>query len=584
MDLREYEQKKFAIAEILRRMSYVVSDDQSDRKERLRGLFARLAEDRFNLVVVGRFSRGKTSLMNAILGTDRLPTGIAPLTSVITTVTYGSVEQAVLKYRNRVLDQVIPIESLPRYITQDGNPGNVQGIQTAEIQLPCETLRRGVYFVDTPGFGSVIVENTLTTESFLPEADAFVLVTSYESPLSDDEMRFFKAGAASGKPIFIVMNKHDLVSAADRRVAVAFVRKEVEQVFGRATPQVFSVSSTEGLQAKRAGDASRLAASGIVELESQILEFLLKEKNREFLLRMCERIQDLLQEFPSSAEAAHLKAQAGGLLGSIGRENGRTSPLGGADTLANLHQIDACEICRHIADKLWDFLCRYQQAIIVSEEEQRRFASRGGFCPFHTWEYESIASPYGTCNGYPTLLDRLSSGLRDAASSTGHRGALLARLQRLLPSQDECLLCRVRAEAEEEAIAATAKRLDDDHGKALKSLSAICLPHFAMLVDAVREDEAARGLIEHQAAVLERFSEDMRRYALKHDAVRRYLASREETTVAKRALLAVAGHPRVNFTPRPADAPSPGVGGSSLGKSAAGPSIHTVRGAPKAMT
>jgi hypothetical protein len=55
----------------------------------------------------------------------------------------------------------------------------------AEIQLPAEILRRGFYFVDTPGLGSVIVENTLTTETFLPEADAFVLVTSYESPLSE---------------------------------------------------------------------------------------------------------------------------------------------------------------------------------------------------------------------------------------------------------------------------------------------------------------------------------------------------------------------------------------------------------------
>jgi len=50
----------------------------------------------------------------------------------------------------------------------------------------------------------VIVENTLTAEAFLPEADAFILVTGYESPLSEEELRFFKAGAASGKRIFIV--------------------------------------------------------------------------------------------------------------------------------------------------------------------------------------------------------------------------------------------------------------------------------------------------------------------------------------------------------------------------------------------
>lgn len=49
----------------------------------------RLAQDRFNLVTVGRFSRGKSSLMNALLETNRLPMGVVPITSVITMVQHG---------------------------------------------------------------------------------------------------------------------------------------------------------------------------------------------------------------------------------------------------------------------------------------------------------------------------------------------------------------------------------------------------------------------------------------------------------------------------------------------------------------
>jgi Dynamin family len=126
MDLRGYEQNKFAIAEILRSASACVPEQRTELRARLQDLFARLAEDRFNLVVVGRFNRGKTSLMNAILGTDRLPIGIVPLTSVITTVGYGSKERVVLKYANRILDREIPIAALLQHITQQGNPGNVQ--------------------------------------------------------------------------------------------------------------------------------------------------------------------------------------------------------------------------------------------------------------------------------------------------------------------------------------------------------------------------------------------------------------------------------------------------------------------------
>jgi hypothetical protein len=57
-------------------------------------------------------------------------------------------------------------------------------------------------------------------------------------------------------------------------------------------------------------------------------------------------------------------------------------------------------------------------------------------------------------------------------------------------------------------------------------------------------------LILRQAALLERLSEDMRRFALKHDGLRRYLASEEETNAADRALLILAGHRTIN-TPLP---------------------------------
>jgi len=199
MDLSEYEHSKFELPEVLRSASALLPNEEYERRQRIRDLQARLAEDRFNLVVVGRFSRGKTSLMNAVIGSDRLPTGIVPLTSVITTVTYGSKEQVVLEYQDRGMRSQIPLEALPDYITQAGNPGNSKKIKVAEVQLPSDVLRRGSYFVDTPGLGSPILENTRTTESFLPEADAFILVTGYESPLSEDEVRFLRGVSNSAR-------------------------------------------------------------------------------------------------------------------------------------------------------------------------------------------------------------------------------------------------------------------------------------------------------------------------------------------------------------------------------------------------
>lgn len=132
------------------------------------------------------------------------------------------------------MDQEIPLEALPQYVTQQGNPGNVKGIKDAEVQLPAEFLRRGFHFVDTPGLGSAIEENTRTTESFLPEADAFLLVTSYESPLSDEEVRFFRAAASSPRRIFMVVNKQDTVRDRERADALDYLQQKLDAMFGEA--------------------------------------------------------------------------------------------------------------------------------------------------------------------------------------------------------------------------------------------------------------------------------------------------------------------------------------------------------------
>jgi hypothetical protein len=74
---------------------------------------AKLAEDRFSIAVLGQFKRGKSSLLNAIIGSNLLPTGILPLTSVITIVRFGSRERLVIQRRGRQFPEHEPIAALP---------------------------------------------------------------------------------------------------------------------------------------------------------------------------------------------------------------------------------------------------------------------------------------------------------------------------------------------------------------------------------------------------------------------------------------------------------------------------------------
>jgi len=71
-------------------LSALAEGNQSeDLRASLAALSDKLKKNRFNLAVLGQTKRGKSSFINALLGARILPTGVLPLTSVITRVTWA---------------------------------------------------------------------------------------------------------------------------------------------------------------------------------------------------------------------------------------------------------------------------------------------------------------------------------------------------------------------------------------------------------------------------------------------------------------------------------------------------------------
>jgi hypothetical protein len=105
-----------------------------------------LAEDRFHLAVFGQLKRGKSSLRNAIVGREVLPTGLLPLTSAITTLCYGLHDRLIVQRKGWSIPQEIAVAELADYVTEKGNPGNVKGVLEARLELPAAFLRRGLHF------------------------------------------------------------------------------------------------------------------------------------------------------------------------------------------------------------------------------------------------------------------------------------------------------------------------------------------------------------------------------------------------------------------------------------------------------
>jgi len=217
-----------------------------------------------------------------------LPTGVLPLTSVITTVRYGDHEHVIIRGTGSSPAREIPFDRLEEYVTEKGNPGNRKQVALAEVYLPSEILRLGFHFIDTPGVGSAISANTATTIRFLSEADAVIFVTSYESAMNEGELSFLYTVSQHVHRIFLVVNKLDLVSPEEGKTVLESIRKICTEL-GITRPQVFSVSARQGLQARLTVNQEMLTQSGLVELEGALTNFLASEKMPAAMLRYIER-------------------------------------------------------------------------------------------------------------------------------------------------------------------------------------------------------------------------------------------------------------------------------------------------------
>ncbi|HVW70804.1 MAG TPA: dynamin family protein, partial [Steroidobacteraceae bacterium] len=443
MELKTYESAKFALAEVLRALVAKAPRGADAVSRGAPELFARLAEDRFNLLVAGRFSRGKSSLMNALLGVDRLPTGILPLTSVITAVSYGSQEKAWITPDGGRMPYDIPLEKLRDYLTEDGNPGNRRRVSLARIELPVELLRRGFHFVDSPGLGSAIAANTKTTQAFLPQADAVMLVSGFEAPLGAEEDAIVAWVAQARVPLYIVLNKQDTVTREARDQVVQYVQRHVQERWTGPVPQVFPLSARDALVAKLTRDEVGLERSGLPALEAELTRFLLEDKARVLIAGLCERVRQLMDAstMPVSLVGPlreRLESLERHFSGETRRHTGGTAsrptrPFEPDEVV----RIAECRLCAEVSRQVFNDLCQYQYELATFAEAGQALAAAQGLCAAHARLYVGLATDHNVCFALTPLFKRLTAVLQEGSASA------------LLATQARCRSCSLQARVEE---------------------------------------------------------------------------------------------------------------------------------------
>ena len=233
----------------------------------------KLESERFHLVVLGEFNHGKSTFVNALLGSDILPTGITPTTASINHVVWAQQPTArvvLTTGESKFLDP----GQLKEWVTVAG--GHASEVAYVELGFPSDLVKNSVVLVDTPGVNDLNEQRAEVTYGYVPRADAVVFLLDAGQALKDSEREFLRSRvieSARDRLIF-VLGKMDMLSADERVAVTDYVKTGLAKLMPE--PVVYPLSAKDWAR-------SRDPASGMPELMAYLERFLARDRAQVIL-------------------------------------------------------------------------------------------------------------------------------------------------------------------------------------------------------------------------------------------------------------------------------------------------------------
>jgi hypothetical protein len=293
------QQNKQRLRQIIADVIEVADGLKAASAQALRNIDARVASDAFRVMVVGQFKRGKSTMINAMLGAAVLPAYARPATAVLTELRWSATPTAVLYPANGGKPVQVQIADLIKHITIP--KGVRQGAaeaspwKLAKVGWPLDILRNGVVLIDSPGLNEHPVRQAITLEN-LSQADAIVFVQDCQAPASIDEVGFMNL-YLDAYDVFFVFNKINYIPPDEvtevKEEAIARVRQHRDE---QRHDRYYFVNALAGLQARTANDTAAWNASAMAGFVEDLSAFLATERHRAKLVGSAREVVGEIRE------------------------------------------------------------------------------------------------------------------------------------------------------------------------------------------------------------------------------------------------------------------------------------------------
>ena len=298
--------------------------------ETIQGFIDRINKDQFVITIVGEFSRGKSTILNAILGADIIPTAVAPTTATLNIIHYSDTPFLKVHFRDGSKEDLEFNKSAFKEFTGlvDFDPSTIKYM---EMGYPVDYLKDGTVLVDTPGVNDIDEQRMDITYGYMPVSDATVFIFNASTPFRRSEQEFLSDHVLTNNipKLFFVVNRIDEVDPEDLDEVTDDLQNKLKAILKVDEVELHPISARSAFRAGLANDAAMLAKSGFTEFEESLKEFILGgEKSRtklEGLQTDLHGISELLLEH-TAQEKRQLALSEGELqeaiseLENVGRE------------------------------------------------------------------------------------------------------------------------------------------------------------------------------------------------------------------------------------------------------------------------
>lgn len=323
--LQRHQERKETILELLQQsIEYYTSIEEHETAKNLQDQQESLRNNEFSIVVIGEFSAGKSTFLNALMGERYLPSFSSEATATINYLQHVSAAETDQHLKVVYKDPQLPVEygdvtkeEIERFVSTKSDKHVASEIDHVTLYLDSPFLEQGVRLVDSPGLNGIAEGHAEVTENQVEKSHACIYMFSANRPGSRTDFDTLAQLNEKFDTIFLILNQADRINPTEETVEEVIDKLKAnyaKQFPNQSLPIFYPLSSYQALVARsdepleypeHSGKTEHTAAereqllqqSRVPAFEQRLMKFLAEgEKTRAELLTPVKQTTFLLQQ------------------------------------------------------------------------------------------------------------------------------------------------------------------------------------------------------------------------------------------------------------------------------------------------